>query len=496
MQGFTEWANVITDIIHHTIKGYLLVSLITKLIPFKAKFVKYQKWVFWGVILQYMVFYLLLSYWKAFRILLYNSPNAPATSRMSNIPLLISITLMSICCLFFFGGKRSSLLYLIVSFYAVSELIMFMIHFVFMVILEGIVAIETYFVMAGNEWVFRHFEVILSIIQYLWMLSYQIVFILLLFVCIRQMKRNLSYENREFTTLQQIFLAIPSIMGLCFGIMMRSIFYESIDVRMEFLMDNFPETNFLIPFISGLCLASIVLSTLILKKLIESNEKEILVEIYQNRINDMEEHMKDVEHLYDGIRGMRHDMKNYVADLEVMLRNGNRENNTDYYQDEVKKYLDGLSDAMEELEMKCNTGNPVTDIVISRKMRAAREKEISFSCDFIYFPQMDISAFDVSIILNNGLDNAMEAAEKEKKPYISLDSYIRGNMFFIEIRNSFTGELNFDEAGKTLQTCKKETGHGLGLKNIRNCANKYYGKVDWMVQDGEFILTVMLQMGR
>lgn len=496
MQKLTEWAGIIIDIIHHAIKGYLMMSLIIKLIPVKARFARYRSWVFEGIILQYMVFYLFLSYWKAFRVLFYNSPDAPAASRISNIPLLISIILMSVCCLFFFDGKKSSLLYLIVSAYAVSELIMFMLHFVFMVVLEGAVAIETYFVMAGNEWFLKHFEVILNVIQFVWNLSYQIVFILLFFVCIRQIKENLSYENRELTALQQSFLAIPSIMGLCFGIMVRSIFYESSNVQIEFLADNFPETSFLIPFISGLCLASIVLSTLILKKLIESNEKEVLVEIYQNRINDMEEHMKDVEHLYDGIRGMRHDMKNYVADLEVMLRNENMGNCTDYYRDEVKKYLDGLSEAMEELEMKCNTGNPITDIVISRKMRTAREKNISFNCDFIYFPRLEASAFDVSIILNNGLDNAVEAAEKEKDACIFLDSYIRENMFFIEIRNSFTGEVHFDETGKNLKTCKQEAGHGLGLKNIKNCAGKYYGKVDWRIQDGEFILTVMLQMGR
>lgn len=495
MQRLTEWANIIIDVIHHTLKGYILIFLIAKLIPVKPRFVKYRQWVFGGVVLQYVVFYLLLSYWKTFRILFYNSPDAPSGSRMSNIPLLTSILLMSVCCLFFFDGKRSSLLYLIISFYAVNELIMFAIHFVFMMILEGAVAIETYFVMAENQWFLQHFKEILEVIQIIWTVAYQIVFILILFACIRHMQKNLSYENRELTTLQQIFLAIPSIMGLCFGIMVRSIFYESSDVQMEFLMDNFPETYFLIPLISGLCLASIVLGTLILKKLIESNEKEVLVEIYQNRINDMEEHMKDMEHLYDGIRGMRHDMKNYVADLEVLLQNRDKSSNRDNYQDEIRKYLDGLYSTMEELEMKCSTGNPVTDIVISRKMRTAKEKGIPFNCDFIYFPKQDISAFDVSIILNNGLDNAIEAAEKEQAPYISLDSYIRGNMFFIEIRNSFTGELNPDETGNNLQTCKKEAGHGLGIKNIRNCADKYYGRVDWMVQHGEFILTVMLQTG-
>lgn len=485
--------NVIMDLIHHALRGYLMISLIQKLMPVKARFVKYRRQVVLGAILQYTVFYMALSYWKAFRIIFYNSPDAPSASRMSNIPLLTSMILTSLFCFAFFSGRRSSLLYLIVSCYAINELIMFMLHFLFSLILREIVAVETYLVMEGNEWVLQHFEKIVKIIQMVWSLSYQIAFVLLLAVCIRHMRKNLSYENRELTWQQQMFLAIPGIMGLFFGIMLRSILYENSGIQTKFLMDNFPETNFLIPVISGLCLMSIILSTLILKKLIESNEKEVLVEIYQNKISDMEEHMKDVEHLYDGIRGMRHDMKNYVADLEALLRSGDQDGNANVYPGEIKQYLNGLYSAMEELEMKCNTGNPVTDVVISRKIRTAKEKGIPLGCDFIYPSKLNIGAFDVSIILNNGLDNAIEAAEKEKDAYIYLDSYIRGNMFFIEIRNSFTGNLSTDKTGHELLTGKKEAGHGLGLKNIRNCADKYYGRIDWMAQDGEFILTVMLQ---
>lgn len=38
---------------------------------------------------------------------------------------------------------------------------------------------------------------------------------------------------------------------------------------------------------------------------------------------------------------------------------------------------------------------------------------------------------------------------------------------------------------------KKE--HGIGLNNIKNTAQKYYGGVDWSVENKKFTLTVMLQ---
>lgn len=134
-------------------------------------------------------------------------------------------------------------------------------------------------------------------------------------------------------------------------------------------------------------LLSIILSALILKKLVESSEKELLLEVYRNRIGDMEEHMKDVERLYDGIRGMRHDMKNCVADLEILLQNKKRisaagecvdHEDPGEYEAEVRRYLDGMCLAIDELDMKCSTGNPVTDVVLSRKIRRAEQEKMPF----------------------------------------------------------------------------------------------------------------------
>lgn len=484
---------MIIDLMFHVLKGCLFIYLIKELIPVKDRYVKHYRWVHFCVVLQYTVFYEALNYCKVFRILFYKGMEAPSTSRMSIIPLICSMMLTVLCCLYFYDGRRSSLLYLIFTYYTLNELVMFALHTLFSAILQGVMAILEPFIMAGNPWVMEHFYTIIEVVQAVWNLSFQTVFSIFLFISIRQLKRNLFYEDRETTAVEQLFLAVPSVMGFCFCIMLRSILFEISDSRTEFLTDNFPETGVLIPVISILCLISIILSAFILKKLIESNEKEILVEIYKNRIGDMEEHMKDVEHLYDGIRGMRHDMKNYVADLEILLRSKDKYENEHAYQEEVRRYLNGLCSTMEDLEMKCSTGNPVTDVVISRKMRIAGEKNIPFVCDFIYPEKLDISGFDISIILNNGLDNAIEASEREKDPYIHLDSYIRENMFFIEIQNSFTGCLRPDESGKNLHTVKEETGHGMGIKNIKNCAAKYYGKVEWKVQEKEFLLTVMLQ---
>ena len=52
--------------------------------------------------------------------------------------------------------------------------------------------------------------------------------------------------------------------------MLRSIMYAWNGTQLHILMDEYPETRLLVPVVSGLCLLSIILSALILKKLVEN----------------------------------------------------------------------------------------------------------------------------------------------------------------------------------------------------------------------------------
>lgn len=438
---------MIMDLAEHLLKGGLMIYFFHGLLYVKGRYIKHEKLVEAGFLVLTTSFYMAVSYLPVLKELFYGNREGMVNSRSSILPMFISLLLMLLYCLYFYEGKRSRIVYLVFTVYTLNELVMFTLH---------------------------------------------AFFTLLLYYSIRILKKNLSYAGKEPDNLQVLFLTVPSAMGLCFCILLRSIMFAFNGSQINYLMDEYPETNVLVPITSALNLSLIILSAVILKKLVESSEKEVLVGVYQNQISDMEEHMKDVEHLYDGIRGMRHDMKNYVADLEILLKKDHKSNGES--EREVQRYLDGMCNVMEELDMKCNTGNPVTDVVISRKMRKAQQEKIDFECSFVFPTNLNISAFDLSILLNNGLDNALEASKKEERPYIRLDSYVRERMFFIEIRNAFTGSLITGTSKEDLWTSKKDSfSHGLGIKNMKNCVEKYFGALNWKSSNGEFLLTIMLQ---
>lgn len=480
------------NLIEQLLRRWLIIGLIHGLLTVKDRYAGREKWVKAGFVLVSTVYYMAVNYLPPFKLFFFGQLEGMTASRASIIPLFSSLLLMLAYCFCFYSGKKSSIFYLSFTAYTVNELTLFTLHALFVVLLEAISTVLTSFALNGNAFILNHFLQLFGVIEIFWNLSYQIVFLLLCYKVIQVLRRNLSYISWKRNNIQELFLLVPSVMGFCLCILIRSILYAYNGNQVKFVMDEYPETRLLIPMVSGLCLVSIMLSSVILRKLVESSEKEMLVEVYQNRISDMEEHMKDVERLYDGIRGMRHDMKNHLADLEILLRRKKRTSGE--YEKEVRRYLDGLCEAMEELDMKCSSGNPVTDVVISRKMRIAEQKRIRFESSFIFPENLGISAFDVSILLNNGLDNAIEAAEKENDSFIYLDSYVKNNMFFIEIRNSFTGSLYPSDAGGMLLTSKVDNqSHGLGMKNMQSCAEKYFGTLRWENNGKEFLLEIMLQ---
>lgn len=180
-------------------------------------------------------------------------------------------------------------------------------------------------------------------------------------------------------------------------------------------------------------------------------------------------------------------MTNHIMTLERLYEKNELE--------EAKRYSTELKMVLAKAAGTIKSGNPVTDVILQEKKQAAEQRHMNFYSDFHYPAETTINAFDVSVILNNALQNAIENAGGCETPYISISSYRRKNAYMIEIKNSFKGTVQWDvESGLPLTSkCKtdKQT-HGYGLKNIRRVAAKYFGEIDIAVANGEFCLSILL----
>ena len=164
-----------------------------------------------------------------------------------------------------------------------------------------------------------------------------------------------------------------------------------------------------------------------------------------------------------------------------------------------------MEETVSRLDFAYQTGNPITDIIIHQKGQEAEKKQIQFQVDFAYPPKLRIDAYDVAVILNNALENAIEACDRmaccdtvvEKQ--IKLRSYVKGSLFFIEVENDFLEQIVIEqESGLPVSSKENRKLHGLGISNIQRCAKKYMGDIDIVISDTDgrkkFSLTVMMNV--
>ena len=129
---------------------------------------------------------------------------------------------------------------------------------------------------------------------------------------------------------------------------------------------------------------------------------------------------------------------------------------------------------------------------MSGKKTEAEKNGIDFVCGFAYPECKNADPFDISIILNNILDNGICAAAECENPYLKITSGMRKNAFLITCENSFCGELKFTVNGLPETQKSDSENHGFGLENVRTIAEKYNGGIDISAENGRFIINVML----
>ncbi|MEY8423790.1 ATP-binding protein, partial [Lachnospiraceae bacterium 38-14] len=167
--------------------------------------------------------------------------------------------------------------------------------------------------------------------------------------------------------------------------------------------------------------------------------------------------------------------------------------------EEIEDYVRRMDETMQELEYKYVTGNAVTDVIINDKCRRAEKAGIRFDADFRYGGEIPV--FDMGIILNNLLDNAIEACEKLEtgKGFVRLSLKRKKQFLILYVENSFDGAVPISKGSPLPPTTKQSilpgiiTEHGIGLENVRDIAERYFGGVNIKVKGDVFHVTVMLQ---
>lgn len=288
-------------------------------------------------------------------------------------------------------------------------------------------------------------------------------------------------------------MILPCAAAVCISITMKMMIVSVENGMTMMVYDNIPATKFWIPVICLLLLSTIVASVILFQKLVEYNEENGKRVILENQVRQMQKEIVEIQDIYTDMKGLRHDMRSHLANISLLVKN-----TAGAMKEELAGYIGKMEETVKKLDFAYQTENPITDIIIHQKGQEAEKKQIQFNIDFVYPTKLSIDAYDIAVILNNGLENAIEAccrADGERQ--ITLRSYVKGSLFFLELENDFGGEIIIDKASG-LPVSSKGNGrlHGIGISNIQRCAKKYLGDIDIVISDTDrrkkFSLTVMM----
>lgn len=195
------------------------------------------------------------------------------------------------------------------------------------------------------------------------------------------------------------------------------------------------------------------------------------------------------------IRKLRHDYRNHLTVLSLLIDNGE--------DDRAKDYIKDLNGSLLAPFGNCNTGNDTSDAIVSDKISKAKDLGINLTIEG-KFSYQDMKPIDICTILGNILDNAIEAVCRENKAHtisskdIKLEFITTDNFFMINETNRTLNPIKYDGTDIISSKQNKEL-HGLGLNNIKDSAKKYNGDVDFTCDlssdfDNEFIFQISVML--
>lgn len=230
-----------------------------------------------------------------------------------------------------------------------------------------------------------------------------------------------------------------------------------------------------------------VLTFQVYLKLAEVMEIRTANAVYEQQLEMCTIHMQEKENLMLEFRNARHDMKQHMIVMIEYLENNEI--------DKAKEYLANFVEwnQFEKLGIS-RSDNIVIDAIINAKYMSARTNEIEFIAKVSIPIQLPFENGDLSILLGNILDNAIEASLKLeiKLRKINLIVNYDKNILIVVCKNNYTGNLIKDKSGMLLTNKQDFRNHGLGLRSVHKIADKYHGSVvvDYNLQ--EFVLKVIL----
>lgn len=216
----------------------------------------------------------------------------------------------------------------------------------------------------------------------------------------------------------------------------------------------------------------------------------LLNKLYSDRLQfqDLEKQFELIEsqkvyvkNSTEKLAALEHDLKNKLLPLYYMK---------DSTSEKLEAYLTKIIGEFSNEFLISKTGVPEIDGVLNAKYEICKRENIDFKLDMNITGMDKIEYRDLSVILGNLLDNAIEACRNVDNKWIKMKVEFTKGALFLGISNSYDGKYTLED-GKFISR-KKRVFSGYGLQNIDYLVKKYHGIIQFDPNNKRFRVSLMM----
>ncbi len=185
------------------------------------------------------------------------------------------------------------------------------------------------------------------------------------------------------------------------------------------------------------------------------------------------------------VRHFKHDLVNHIGVLRELMNEKKTK--------EAKQYIETIWNIQDEFDLKIHTGDSFLDIIVNYYLYLALKENIEFVVLGKLTQKMPLEMFDITTLMGNILQNAVEAAVKADVPKIRVELIEHKKEIFIVVSNSVAKKFN-TKTDFFMTSKKDKENHGFGLKNIAATVEKYHGEcyMESIVENRETLFKISI----